>query len=72
MKLSVEQKLVSEIAKRREAENQAKIMEHERDALEIQLVSKQDTLNDLMNEFETLEARRCATSPSRATQHVLS
>ncbi len=69
--MTVEQKLVSEIGRRRQAENEARIMEHERDALAIQLASKQDTLNELMNEFETLEVRRCAASPSSATQHVL-
>ncbi|TFK82984.1 hypothetical protein K466DRAFT_277688 [Polyporus arcularius HHB13444] len=70
--MTVEQKLVSEIGRRRQAENEARIMEHERDALAIQLASKQETLNELMNEFETLEDDlQVAKRSFKSTEHDL-
>ncbi|KAI0708215.1 hypothetical protein C8T65DRAFT_780152 [Cerioporus squamosus] len=63
-KMAAEEKLARESARRRQAETQAKALQHERDALASQLASKQETLNDLMDESEVLEDELQATKRS--------
>ncbi|RPD73771.1 hypothetical protein L226DRAFT_561126 [Lentinus tigrinus ALCF2SS1-7] len=57
-KMATEEKLAQESARRRKAEVTVKGLQQERDALESQLASKQETLNDIMDESDALEASR--------------
>ncbi|RPD73796.1 hypothetical protein L226DRAFT_613915 [Lentinus tigrinus ALCF2SS1-7] len=54
-KMADEEKLAQESARRRQAEVMVKGLRQERDALESQLASKQETLNDIMDESDALE-----------------
>ena len=53
----IEEKLARESTKRRQAESQIEGLQQDCDALESQLASKQETMNDLMDETEALEVR---------------